>query len=482
MAFTLQLRLHYKAALAGGVRQLNQESVMDEIVVKSLDIKRFNALAAQSRSPAAAYMSEELEWYADSNEIVLGVVLRDTVDDGFVGILLGRDEGNRFRAIDVQASIPTQDEARTWVHGGIKWHSRTGTTVFPQGDESTGLDLFKPVVPTVKQHPFFTKLAGEESFIPAKTVINELMPHFKDIDGNFVEQFQSTGFDARLWELYLNTYLTEEQLFFDRNHNAPDFVVKKYRKQVAIEAVIVGRKSDNPVSLLKVEPKFLHPSEIFEKHRDEMPIKFGSPLYSKLKKEYWKLDHVKGNPLIFAIADFHDDQSMQWSSNALINYLYGVRHDFSYDDNGQLVISALEIEKHQVGEKVVPSGYFFQPDSENVSAILFSASGTISKFNRIGRQAGFGPNNIIMHRYGTCHNHDPNASLPKTFAYQVTTESNETWAEGLSMFHNPNAKHPVPEELFPSIAHHYFDHGQIISHLPEFHPYTSMTINMRIVP
>src|SRR5690606_34334864 len=140
----------------------------------------------------------------------------------------------------------------------------------------------------------------------------------------------------------------------------------------------------------------------------------------------WKLDHVKDNPLVFAIADFHDDQSMQWSSNALINYLYGVKHEFTRDKDGKLIISALKIEKHQVGDKVIPSGYFFQPDAENISAVLFSASGTISKFNRIGRQAGFGPDNIIMYRFGTHHDHDPNASLPKQFAYQVTTESNET--------------------------------------------------------
>ncbi|HBZ2097124.1 TPA: hypothetical protein MHM06_14365 [Klebsiella pneumoniae] len=62
----------------------------------------------------------------------------------------------------------------------------------------------------------------------------------------------------------------------------------------------------------------------------------------------------------------------------------------------------------------------------------------------------------------------------------IRTFPNETWGEGLSMFHNPNAKHPVPEALFPSIAHHYYDNGQIVSHLPEFHPYSSMTINMKI--
>lgn len=465
-----------------GLSTITRLRAMEKIIVKKIDIKRFNALVAQSRSPAAAYMSEELEWFSDSKEIVLGIVLRDTVDNDFVGILLGRDEGDRFRAIDVEASIPTQDEARNWVQGGIRWHAGTGQSVFPQGDDSKGLNLFDPLVPIARQHPFFTQLSNEDSFVPAKTIINELMPHFKDIDGNFIEQFQSGGFDARLWELYLNTYFNEEQLFFDREYNAPDFVVKKYGIQVAVEAVIVGRKNDNPVSLFRPEPKLLHPSEIFEKHKDEMPIKFGSPLYSKLKKEYWNLDHVKDHPLVFAIADFHDDQSMQWSSNALLNYLYGVRHDFSHDENGQLVISPIKIEKHEVGDKVIPSGFFFQEDAENISAVLFSASGTISKFNRIGRQAGYGPANIIMHRFGTCHNHDPNASLPKTFAYQVTTESNETWAEGLSMFHNPNAKHPVPEELFPSIAHHYFDNGQIVSYLPEFHPYTSMTMNMKLVP
>lgn len=455
---------------------------MEEIVIKNIDIKRFDALAAHSRSPAAAYMSEELEWLSNDDESILGVVLRDTIDNDFVGILLGRDEGKRFRAFDVMASIETIEEASQWVKGGIKWKTGLGEKIFPQGDENLGVDLFTPVVPILKRHHYFVKLVDEEAFSPAKTMINELMPHFVDIDGNFVEQFQSTGFDARLWELYLNTYLVEEQLFFDREHHAPDFIVKKYGEIVAIEAVIVGRKQDNPIDIFKTEPKYLTPLEIKEKQENEMPIKFGSPLYSKLKKKYWELEHVKDKPLVFAIADFHDDQSMQWSSTALINYLYGVKHEHDYDDNGQLTISALKIDTHKVGDKEIPSGFFFTPNSENVSAILFTTGGTISKFNRMGIQAGFGSKNIIMRRFGTHHDHDANASLPKTFMYEVTTKSEETWGEGLSMFHNPNAKHPVPEELFPSIAHHHFDGEQIRSTLPEFHPYSSTTINLKIVP
>jgi hypothetical protein len=46
------------------------------------------------------------------------------------------------------------------------------------------------------------------------------------------------------------------------------------------------------------------------------------------------------------------------------------------------------------------------------------------------------------------------------------------------MFHNPNALRPVLEALFPTIAHHRFRDGQIVSSVPEFHPYASLTLNI----
>lgn len=210
-----------------------------------------------------------------------------------------------------------------------------------------------------------------------------------------------------------------------------------------------------------------------------MPIRFGSPLYSKLQKRYWDLPHVTGHPLVFAIADFHDDQSMLWSSTSLIDYLYGFRYDFYYDDKGQLVIEPKKIETHKVGEKEIPSGFFFQPNSEHVSAVLSSASGTISKFNRMGRQAGFKDPSILMIRMGTCYDNDPNAAVPKAFSYVVDENSSETWSEGFSMYHNPNALNPVSEHLFLSIGHHHFKDGLIVSTLPKFHPYASYTYNLR---
>lgn len=453
---------------------------MDEKIVKQMDVKRFNALVAHSRSPAAAYFSEEVAWFSNEEETVLGVLLHDDSDNDFVGIILGRDEAGRFRCFDQEVSIPTEEEARAWIERAIKWHSRDGVAQFPQGDYTKPLDLFTPIVPTAKYHPGFVTLLRDESFIPARKMISEIMPHYVDVDGNFVEQFQTTGFDARVWELYLHSYLTEEQLFLNREFDRPDFFVKKYGKSVAIEATIVGRSKDNPPSLFKAAPSLPDVDEVRRRQENELPIKFGSPLYSKLKKKYWELDHVKDLPLVFAIADFHDDQSMLWSSTALINYLYGVRHDYHFDENGKLVIDPIKIETHKVGDKEIPSGFFFQPGGEYVSAVMFSATGTISKFNRMGRQAGFKAPGVVMMRIGTHHDHDPNAHLPKPFSYLVSEDSSETWAEGLSMYHNPNAIHPVPEELFPSIAHHRFEDGQIVSQLPEFHPYASQTIHMKI--
>lgn len=222
------------------------------------------------------------------------------------------------------------------------------------------------------------------------------------------------------------------------------------------------------------------PEEIKELVKTRAPIRFGSALFSKLnrKNKYWDLEHVKGHPLIFAVADFHENQSMTWTSPALLEYLYGITHEFIYDDEGRLIITPLKIETHEYQDKIIPSGYFFQPGAENVSAVLFSSSGTISKFNRMGLLAGFGLPNQRIFRVGVMHDHNPNAALPVPFSHEVKQGVvTERWAEGLSMFHNPNAKHPIDHNIFPGIAHHWFEEGQVKSLLPEFHIYNSFTYN-----
>lgn len=454
--------------------------------VKSLSRDRFNAFVNWTRSPIAADYGTELDWYSDIRERVLGAVVVDHIDMDFGYVILGRDEVGRFRCIDMRVSFPNENMARSRLKNALRKWSETGKSLFPQdAADKGGIDLFTPIVADEKQHPSFKLMGKHPNWTPAIGVLSEMMKSFVDVDGNFIEQFQTTGFDSRIWELYLYAYLIEERLFVERPKPAPDFMVSRYGQRVYVEAVTVNPTDGDPLPVPKEgPPKIRSQEEIKKLLKGKMPIKFGSALYSKLsrKKPYWELPEVAGHPLVFAIADFHEQQSMTWSSSALFEYLYGVTHEFTRDEEGHLVISALKVEYHEHEGKKIPSGFFYLPGAENVSAVLFSSSGTLSKFNRMGKLAGFGVPNLKLIRHGVCHDHNPDAALPRAFAIEVEPgKCTETWGEGLSLFHNPNALHPVPEEMFPSIAHHKLIDGQIHSILPEFHPYMSMTLNLLAV-
>lgn len=470
-----------------GTKAQRVVALLDESGVVQITAERYNAFVAWTRSPIADVVGIELEFFSDVAEKLIGVLIKDRYDLDFGFVMLGRDTKGRFRCIDVNCSM-TRTNARHALFASFRRLIASAETEFPQGDEKTnkaGVDLFNTKLPVEQLHRAFHALCSRPHFLPARAIMSEMMRHYIDVDGNFVEQFQTTAFDSRIWELYLYAALLELGLFVNKEHEAPDFEVSDGRSKVFIEAVIVGPSPNDPPLEPPKDgmPSRRTPEEIKVLLKTRVPIRFGSALYSKLnrKTKYWNLEHVKGHPLIFAVADFHEDQSMTWTSPALLEYLYGVTHEFLFDDAGQLVITPLKIETHEYQGKVIPSGYFMQPDAENVSAVLFSSSGTISKFNRMGRLAGFGTPNQRIFRFGVKHRHDPNAATPDSFFYEVKQgEVTETWAEGLSMFHNPNAKCPIDPEVFPRIAHHWFVDGQVKSWLPEFHVYNSFTWNVMI--
>lgn len=470
-----------------GTKAQRVAALLDEGGVVQISVERYNAYIAWTRSPIAEGIGIELEFFSDKSEILIGVVIKDRFDRDFGFVMLGRDLKGRFRCFDVNCSM-TRTEARHALFTSFRKHITSGDTTFSQNDEKAdkaGVDLFDSKLPVDQQHPAFHRLSTLPHWVPARAIMSEMMRHYVDVDGNFVEQFQTTGFDSRIWELYLYAALLELGLFISREHDAPDFEVRQGKKKVFIEAVVVGPSPNDPPIDPPVNgmPHIRTPEEIKELLKTRVPIRFGSALYSKLnrKTKYWDLEHVKGHPLVFAVADFHEAQSMTWTSPALLEYLFGVTHEFIFDDAGQLVITPLKIDVHEYLGKTIPSGYFMQPESENVSAVLFSSSGTISKFNRMGRLAGFGLPNQKIFRMGVKHRHDANAAMPDSFFHEVKVGAvTETWAEGLSMFHNPKAKHPIDPNMFPGIAHHWFVDGQVKSWLPEFHVYNSFTWNMMI--
>jgi hypothetical protein len=438
---------------------------------------RFDALAGYIRDPRSALVSEEISWYSNDDESVLGIILRDTVDDDYVSIILVRDEQRCFRAVDVDVSQRSLGRARRTLNRGIEsWNKRSEVDFYQGVGKGRTVDFFQPVVRPERLNQTFMSVSGALGYSPAREIIAAMMYYFEDPDGNFVEQFQTTGFDARIWELYLFAALHELGYAFDRSFPAPDYFCNGLKGQFFIEAVTVNPTIQNGVSIECGPPA---DRAEYQRYLEEyLPIKFGSSLYSKLKRRYWDLPHVAGEPIVLAIQDFHFPHSMAWSEPCVAPYLYGKRFTARHDEAGTLIIESRMIDQHSWGDKVIPSGFFFQPGAEHISAVLTNSQGTISKFNRIGFLAGFGSRLVEMTRSGTRYVHDPNAARSEPFTQQVHSSAfSETWVEGMNIYHNPRALIPLRPQMLPTAAHHRLtDTGMLGSVIPNFHPYGSETI------
>ena len=178
---------------------------------------RFDSLAGYSRSPTMPLVAEELSWFEEAHEKVLGVLVRDLPDNDYACYVLGRDAKGRFRPVWIDCSIPTVEEATALLERKLAEYAHMRPEEFYQGDEvGKPLDFFAPMNKVENQHPNFRNLISGRGYSPALGLITEMMHYFEDADGNFVQQFQSTAFDARLWELYLYALFTELRYGFNR--------------------------------------------------------------------------------------------------------------------------------------------------------------------------------------------------------------------------------------------------------------------------
>lgn len=446
--------------------------------MRPISLARFDALAGYCRVAAAMHLIEEQSWHESGDGRLLGVVIRDVSDGDYQAMFLARDLAERFRAIDgtrfsdtPEGAVAAMIEQAPALLANLD-HERA------QGDEPRrAVDFFAPRVPEARADPNFVSLRDLEGYSPARELISAMMRWYQDVDGNFVEQFQSAAFDARLLELYVFALLVENGFTLRHEGAAPDFLAHDGGGELALEVTSVNPSVDTQGQ--RVPPPPVETEEEVARYlRDWMPIRFGGPLTAKLRRRYWTLPHVAGKPLLLAIQDFHAPQSMTRARTGLGIYLYGTDHDWHHDDQGRLVITPRRVNEHRWGEKVIPSGFFNLPEAENISAVLFNNSATLSKFNRMGYVAGFGSRRVQLIRRGFALDPDPNAAVPTPFVQAVDENYFETWSEGLDIFHNPRALHPLDPRHFPTAQHHTLQpDGQVSTFRfnDAFHPLASTT-------
>ena len=338
--------------------------------------------------------------------------------------------------------------------------------------------LFVPVVSQEKLNPNFKRVMENPSYHPARQMLDHIYQDFIDLDGNFLEQFQTTAFDARFFELYLFAYFSKSGFEVDKTYQSPDFILTRNGLTVLVEATTVNA-SQAEHSERNVLLSELNAEEYEHYLENDLPMKFGSPLYSKLNLKYWELEHCKGKPFVLAIEAFFNEEALGFPESFISGYLYGQRQSAEWTSDGVLEIHTETVDSHTSGAKTIPSNFFEQPDTEHISAVIFTNSGTHAKFTRMGYQQGFGIDHFEILRRGYSFAPDPEAKDPAYFFYSLSQAPLvEWWGQGLVVHHNPNALYPLPKDFFPGAMQAYIEDGQYKAEIPDWHPFTSTTVDL----
>lgn len=439
---------------------------------------RFDAFAGYCRRPLASKFAVEMAWLEEVRGDVFATLIVDT-DGLYSGVVFARDLQERFRCVKCTNSHESCKDARSELEALVASALEDLDEARVQGDEAAKpTDFFAPRVDETKQHPNFRLLASDPSHEPARRLIEEMMRWYEDRDGNFIQQFQTEGFDARIWELYLWATLVSLDLEAKFPKPSPDLDASGVGVRFAIEATTINPSLRDGVPVAAPKPESAE--EKTEYFRNYLPVRFAGPLSSKLSKRYWLKKAVAGLPFVIAIQDFHTDFSMTWSGIALPSYLYGYDLLEKGDEESEFT-RPRAIENHNWGMKTVPSGFFSLPEAENVSAVIFNPSGTLAKFNRMGLKVGFNSSSASVTHMGRRAVVVGRNYRVTTFREEVAESYEENWVDGMNVYHNPNAVHQLDSTWLPGAAHHYFNDGQLVSEVPDRHLFESMTAVVRFV-
>lgn len=94
-------------------------------MAKPITKARFDLFAIGTRRSTLYEIAEELSYWSDLDENVIGVVFRDIIDNDFGWSLMVRDRLGRFRSVDLGHSLHTPRQAEAQLRIRIAEVSRT---------------------------------------------------------------------------------------------------------------------------------------------------------------------------------------------------------------------------------------------------------------------------------------------------------------------------------------------------------------------
>ena len=318
-------------------------------------------------------------------------------------------------------------------------------------------NLFRTAVAEVRSHPQFRSLRDSRLHEPVRILMNRLYERMGDPNGSFLRDFQAEGFHGRVFELACYAYLEEAGFSINRSPVAPDFLVSRGNTQIAIEATTSNppHGSDLDISLLAMPQ--LSEEEIFEKCSRQFPKRMASILQRKLNHGYDALPQCAGKPLVLMVAPFFEAGAVFYSDDSLVDCLYGT------------------------GGLAARSAFFKRPEACPISAVLYCNQFTVPRFLRLSAKFDEMPE-VVAVRRGTCYlGRDSSAPELTNFEYRLgdSAAPDETWAQGVTLFLNPNATHELRAEALPCTSVFSMPGGKLLRQVAGFHPVVSfMTIQV----
>ena len=320
------------------------------------------------------------------------------------------------------------------------------------------MDFFKPLVEEARRNKNFSSVLAP--FRKAeRELFNQWADGFVDRDGKLVEEFQTT-FNSTFWEVYLFACFKEFGFEIDWSHPSPDFCLTTKRVDVVVEATTANSAQGKPSEWDRTfSPEELKVLRRFKELNTEAIIRLSNAILNKAKKyrdTYKTLGHVKNKPFVLAVAPFEQPHFNFQYDRPIRALLY----DYYVDEDAFLAnpdaypegppgINLGFVEKDNGAE--IPLGFFNDAQLSEVSAVIFSCTATWGKLSAMSSNPAT-----------TTQVHSIWATAPHGVPERrqcSPSEHEEGILDGLQIYHNPYAEHPLSPEIFraPRVVQHYLD-------------------------
>lgn len=283
--------------------------------------------------------------------------------------------------------------------------------------------------------------------------MNSLYQRMGDRNATFINGFQGEGFHSHLFELACYAYLEEARFQVERPDPSPDFLATTPEgNPIALEATTAnptpGRMTD--ISLRALSE--LSQQELQEKVEHEFPKRMRSILMRKLGRRYHERPNCEGIPLVLVVAPFFEAGSTTYVDLSLLNLFYG---------------------RGDAGDG--SDGLFSDPAGAQISAVLYTNAFTVSRFVRLATP--WDTADFVAERQGVCYQpDDPGPTYDFRYRMGAPEAPRETWAEGVTLFLNPNATNPLGEDALPCSCLYACDDTGVYRTISGFHPLSSGTV------